>query len=49
MPEMPSVRLPKWIEVRINTITTERELRRLLRTEYVGGGCASQLEEVGRA
>ena len=35
MPEMPSAPLPAWIRVRINTIKTERELRRLLRTPYL--------------
>jgi hypothetical protein len=34
--EMPSAPLPAWIRVRINTITSEKELRRLLRTEYIG-------------
>jgi len=34
--EMPSAPLPAWVQARINTIKSERELRRLLRTEYIG-------------
>jgi hypothetical protein len=35
MPEMPSAPLPMWIQVRLKTIKSQRELRRLLRTPYL--------------
>lgn len=38
MPEMPSAPLPAWIQVRINTIHSQKELRRLLRTPYLAAG-----------
>lgn len=34
--EMPSAPLPAWIRVRLNTIKSQKDLRRLLRTEYIG-------------
>ncbi len=42
---MPSVPLPEWIRVRLNTIHTNRELMRLLRTSYVGGMAHPQWRE----
>lgn len=35
MREMPSAPLPTWIQVRINTIHSQKELRRLLQTPYL--------------
>ena len=34
--ELPPFPLPEWIRVRLKTIDSMRELKRLLRTEYIG-------------